>query len=142
MLAREGFASDDDERASADNVFASARALADTTTVAAIASVDGHDAALAIVEVIDGMGYVGWVGTLPRFRRRGLGEAVTHLVTNAAFELGADVVALEASPMGRPLYERMRFGTVGMDAIWAPPADERPSASTEHDPGPRTSATN
>ena len=26
--------------------------------------------------------------------------------------------------MGLPLYERMGFATVGIDAIWAPPTDD------------------
>lgn len=137
VLARDGFASDDDERAAANNVFAKPRALGDTTTRAAIASVDGQDVATAIVDVIDGMGYVGWVGTLPTYRRQGLGEAVTRFVTNAAFDLGADVVALEASPMGLPLYERMGFETVGIDAIWAPPTNDRAPGSSEDDPARR-----
>jgi ribosomal protein S18 acetylase RimI-like enzyme len=69
------------------------------------------------------MGYVGWVGTLPSFRRRGLGEIVTRAVTNAAFDLGADIVVLEASPMGLPLYEKMGYETVAIDRVWVPPID-------------------
>jgi len=74
-----------------------------------------------MVDVVEGMGYVGWVGTLPAFRRRGLGELVSRAATNAAFELGADIVALEASAMGLPLYSKMGYETVGIDRIWLPP---------------------
>ena len=104
-------------------MFATATALGDPATRGAIATADGHDVAVALVDVIDGMGYVGWVGTLPAYRRRGLGEAVTRVVTNAAFDLGADIVALEASPMGLPIYRRMGYETVGIDGIWVPPPD-------------------
>jgi ribosomal protein S18 acetylase RimI-like enzyme len=120
-VVREGFAFDDDEIAAVDNVFATSAALDAATTVGVLASVGGRDVAVAMVDVIDGMGYVGWVGTLPAFRRRGLGELVTRAATNAAFDLGADIVALEASPMGLPLYEKMGFEIVATDRVWLPP---------------------
>ena len=123
VVVREGFASDDDEIAAADTVFSSPAALDMPDTVAVIASMDGRDAAAAMVNVIDGMGYVAWVGTLPEFRRRGLGELVSRAATNAAFELGADIVALEASSVGLPLYARIGYETVGIDRIWLPPSD-------------------
>ena len=92
-------------------------------TVAFIASIDGHDAAVAMVNAIDRMGYVGWVGTLPAFRRRGFGEPVSRAATNAAFEHGADIVALEASSMALPLYSKLGYETVGIDRVWLPPSD-------------------
>jgi ribosomal protein S18 acetylase RimI-like enzyme len=122
-VVRDGFASDDDEIAAAETVFSSPAALDASKTVGVLASVDRRDVAVARVDVIEGMGYVGWVGTLPSFRRRGLGELVTRAATNAAFELGADIVALEASPMGLHLYEKMGYETVGIDRVWLPPSD-------------------
>jgi ribosomal protein S18 acetylase RimI-like enzyme len=121
-VVREGFASDAYEVAAVDAVFSTPAALDDPDTVGVLASVDGRDVAVATVDVIEGMGYVGWVGTLPAFRRRGLGELVTRQVTNAGFELGADLVALGASPMGLPLYKKMGYEIVGSDRIWLPPA--------------------
>ncbi|MBA3740719.1 MAG: GNAT family N-acetyltransferase [Chloroflexi bacterium] len=120
-VIREGFASGEDEIAAVETVFSLPAALDAPDTVAVIASIDGHDAAAAMVDVIEGMGYVGWVGTLPAFRRRGLGELVSRAATNAAFELGADIVALEASAKGLPLYSKMGYETVGTDRIWLPP---------------------
>lgn len=120
-VVRDGFASGDDEIAAVEAVFATSAALDDPTTIGLLASVDERDVAVATADVIEGMGYVGWVGTLPSARRRGLGELVTRAATNAAFELGADVVALEASPMGLPLYERMGYEIVSVDRIWLPP---------------------
>jgi ribosomal protein S18 acetylase RimI-like enzyme len=122
-VARDGFASDEDEIAAAETVFSSPAALDASETVGVLASVDGRDVAVATVDVIEGMGYIGWVGTLPSFRRRGLGELVTRAANNAAFELGADIVALEASPMGLPLYEKMGYETVGIGRVWLPPSD-------------------
>jgi ribosomal protein S18 acetylase RimI-like enzyme len=120
-VVRDGFATDEDEIAAAETVFATRAALASPNTVGVLASVDGRDVAVAMVDVIDGVGYVGWVGTLPSFRRRGLGELVTREATNAAFELGANIVALEASPMGLPLYEKMGYETVAIERVWLAP---------------------
>jgi ribosomal protein S18 acetylase RimI-like enzyme len=120
-VVRDGFASDDEEIAAVQAVFSTPAALDAANTVGVLASVDGSDVAVATVDVIEGMGYVGWVGTLPAFRRRGLGELVTRHATNAGFELGADLVALGASPMGLPLYEKMGYETLGIDRIWLPP---------------------
>ena len=130
-VVREGFASDEDEIAAADTVFSSPAALDMPDTVAVIASIEGRDAAAAMVNVIDRMGYVGWVGTLPAFRRRGLGELVSRAATNAAFERGADIVALEASSMALPLYSKMGYETVGMSTGSGchPPTDRRPPAT-------------
>ena len=69
------------------------------------------------------LGYVGWVGTLPASRRRGLGELVSRAATNAAFEQGADIAALEASSMALPLHSKLGYETVGIDRIWLPPSD-------------------
>jgi ribosomal protein S18 acetylase RimI-like enzyme len=122
-VVRDGFASDADEIAAVDTVFSSSAALDAPDSVAVIASIDGRDAAAAMVNVIDQIGYVGWVATLPVFRRRGLGELVSRAATNAAFELGADIVALEASSMGLPLYVQMGYETVAIDRIWLPPSN-------------------
>ena len=121
-VVREGFASGADEIAAVDTVFSSPAALDMPDTVAVVASIDGRDTSAAMVNVMDRMGYVGWVATLPAFRRRGLGELVSRATTNAAFELGADIVALEASTMGLPLYSAMGYETVGIDRIWLPPS--------------------
>ncbi len=72
----------------------------------------------AALSVTDGTGssqYGGvcWVGTKPGQRGRGAGEACTRAVTNAAFDNGARFVALEASPMGEPVYRRMGYVEVG-----------------------------
>ena len=89
---------------------------------AALASVDGVDAASAWVLRVGPTALVGWVGTLDPFRRRGLGELVTRAVTNAAFADGATLVTLQASPMGGSVYRRMGFETVSAERLLVPPA--------------------
>ena len=102
-------------------LFADGDLLGGTDMAAVIASVDGRDVAVAWV-VLDGdAGLVGWVGTLPDYRRRGLGALVTQAVTNEAFDRGAGIVVLQASPQGLPVYERLGYRTIGLDRVWLPP---------------------
>ena len=102
-------------------LFADGDLLGGTDIAAVIASVDGRDVAVAWVVLDDDAGLVGWVGTLPDYRRRGLGALVTQAVTNEAFERGARIVVLQASPQGLPVYERLGYRTIGLDRVWLPP---------------------
>jgi ribosomal protein S18 acetylase RimI-like enzyme len=88
-----------------------------------IGSVDGEDAAIAWSVVVDDAATVGWVGTLPAFRRRGLGDLVTRAATNAAFDLGAGLVTLQASRSGEPVYAAMGYETISSVSIWLPPTE-------------------
>lgn len=49
------------------------------------------------------------VGTPPAFRRRGIGEAMSWHAVRRGAERGALFANLQASDMGRPVYERMGF---------------------------------
>jgi hypothetical protein len=69
-------------------------------------------AAGAMVILSHGVGGVYWVGTTPAARGRGLGELVTRIVGNVAFDLGARAVVLQASPMGEPIYRKMGYREV------------------------------
>ena len=77
-----------------------------------LASVDGTPAAAAMVILSHGVGGIYWVGTTPAARGRGLGELVTRIVGNVAFDLGARCVVLQASAMGEPIYRRMGYREV------------------------------
>lgn len=52
-----------------------------------------------------------WVSTLPELRGRGFGEAVTWSAVRGGTLLGCRFASLQASAMGRPVYERMGFAT-------------------------------
>jgi len=77
-----------------------------------LAYLEGEPVAIAMTIVSDGVAGIYWVGTLERARGMGLGRAVTAAATNAGFELGADLASLQASPMGKPIYEAMGYETV------------------------------
>jgi ribosomal protein S18 acetylase RimI-like enzyme len=52
------------------------------------------------------------VATLPEFRKRGIGEAMTWHALRDGLEAGCLLGSLQASEMGRPVYERMGFQLV------------------------------
>jgi GNAT superfamily N-acetyltransferase len=52
------------------------------------------------------------IATVPSARRRGYGAAMTARVVADGIDAGCDVAALQASEMGRPIYERQGFRTV------------------------------
>jgi GNAT superfamily N-acetyltransferase len=52
-----------------------------------------------------------WVATLPEARGRGFGEAITWSAVRGGSALGCRFASLQASAMGRPVYERMGFTT-------------------------------
>lgn len=95
--------------------------IGDTGWPFVIASVGGEDVAAAAWFVRGDVGVLGFVATLPAYRRRGIGAFVSRLATNAAFEAGARYVGLQASREGRPVYQSLGYVTVGDSAIWAPP---------------------
>ena len=74
-----------------------------------VVDLDGRPAAVAMSIVIDGVADIHWVGTMPFAARRGLGELATARSIEHGFDHGADLAALQASPMGDRLYRRMGF---------------------------------
>jgi len=79
--------------------------------VAFLALLDGEPVGIAMTMVSHGVAGIYWVGSLEQARGKGIGRAVTVAATNAGFDLGADVASLQASPMGKPIYEAMGYKT-------------------------------
>lgn len=77
-----------------------------------IALLDGRPASIAMTIVNHGVAGVYWVGTRQDARGRGLGPALTTAAVEAGFEMGPGLVSLQASPLGRPIYERMGFEAI------------------------------
>jgi hypothetical protein len=67
--------------------------------------------AAAAVYLTHGVAGIGWVGTLSAHRGQRYAEAVTWAAVREGFRRGATLASLQASPMGRPVYERMGFIT-------------------------------
>jgi ketosteroid isomerase-like protein len=72
---------------------------------------DGKPVAAAMLWLSHGVGGINWVGTVSEHRGRGFAEAVTWAAVREGFRRGAAFANLQASPMGRPVYERMGFIT-------------------------------
>jgi GNAT superfamily N-acetyltransferase len=90
--------------------------------VAFIAYLDGEPVGIAMTIVSHGVAGIYWVGSLEQARGKGLGRAVTAAATNAGFELGAEIASLQASPMGKPLYEAMGYETLFNYRLFMSPA--------------------
>jgi GNAT superfamily N-acetyltransferase len=58
------------------------------------------------------------VSTLPEFRGRGFGEAMVWRAVMDSHEEGCTMSCLQASKMGRPVYERMGYRTIIDYHIW------------------------
>jgi hypothetical protein len=70
---------------------------------------DALPVATALTIHSGGSAGVYWVGTVAPEQKKGLGELMTRLATNAGFERGASVVTLQASPFGEPVYRRLGY---------------------------------
>jgi GNAT superfamily N-acetyltransferase len=132
-VVQAGFADSDEEREVVETVFSKPESLG-ATSAGAVVSVDGVDAAAAMVLVLDRAAVVGWVATIPDYRRRGLGAFVTRAVTNQGFDLGAAFATLQASRMGHGVYERLGYRDVAMYRVWLPPSwsPRGPDAASSH----------
>lgn len=73
---------------------------------------EGRPMSTATLIRSEGVAGVYMVATLPEYRRRGFGEALTWHAVAAGACKGCDMAALQASEMGRPIYERMGFRLV------------------------------
>ena len=59
-----------------------------------------------------------WVATAEQHRGRGFGVVITRSAVDEAARRGCCMVGLQASPLGKPVYERMGFGVVSEYATY------------------------
>jgi ketosteroid isomerase-like protein/GNAT superfamily N-acetyltransferase len=95
----------------AEDVFAALESVCAPHLQGFVGYVDGAPVAAAAVYITHGVAGIGWVGTQPARRGHGYAEAVTWAAIREGFRRGAAFANLQASPMGRPIYERMGFIT-------------------------------
>jgi len=77
-----------------------------------LGTMDDEPVAVSSVFVDGAVAGVYNVATLQSHRRRGIGEAMTWRSVARGREAGCTVAVLEASEMGKPVYERMGFRVV------------------------------
>jgi len=89
--------------------FAQAQRVLSPYSILAVVYLKGEPASAAMAMLSHGIAGVYWVGTTKKARGMGLGEYCTRVVGNAAFELGARKVVLQASKFGEPVYLKMGY---------------------------------
>ena len=102
-------------------IFSEPRSLLAPDTAAFVVRSQGQPAAGALTMVKDNVAWIGWVATIPKFRRQGLGKLATAAATSAGFQLGADFASLEATPAGAPVYSRLGFEEILRYRTYWPP---------------------
>jgi len=74
-----------------------------------LASYKGTIAAASMTITFEDVVSLQWVGTLPEYRNKGLGYAVSHQPLVDAQNRGYNTAVLFASQLGKPVYERLGF---------------------------------
>ena len=74
--------------------------------------VDGEPVATSALVATHRVAGVYNVACLPSHRKRGYGEAMTWHAVRSGADIGCIMASLQASEMGRPVYERMGFRLV------------------------------
>lgn len=73
---------------------------------------DGEPVAVSSLVMAAGLAGIYAVATLPEARRRGIGTVMTHHAMAEGRRRGARHAVLQATDMGRPVYERLGFSKV------------------------------
>jgi hypothetical protein len=80
-------------------------------SVLAVIYLNGEPSCAAMAMLSHGIAGVYWVGTRKKARGKGLAQYCVRKVSNAAFELGARKVVLQASKFGAPVYPKIGYRT-------------------------------
>lgn len=106
--------------------------IARGTSVTALAEIDGRPAAVGSHNPVGDASEIVGVGTLPAFRRRGLGAALTSVLVEDARSRGISDVLLSAGGEAvARVYARIGFRVVGTAGAAQPPAGAaEPTAGT------------
>ena len=92
-----------------ESYFADAKRLINRYTILAVVYLKGEPVVTAHALFSHGIAGIYWVGTIKKARGMGLAEYCTREVGNAAFDLGARKVILQASKFGEPIYRKMGY---------------------------------
>lgn len=86
--------------------------IADPGWRAYLGALDGRPVAASMLQLDGDIAGVYFVGTRADYRNRGLGAAMTWHTVREGAAAGCIIGALQASDMGKPVYERMGFRVV------------------------------
>lgn len=78
----------------------------------------GHPAAVGMTLQHDTTATLHWISTLPEFRHKGLGYAITHTALMTMQEAGCTQALLLATGSGKSLYERIGFKEYAQYAMY------------------------
>lgn len=112
QVIRESFKKDD---ASIKALFSSSKTLISDNVVSYIVYNDKNKAVSGVILSIskDSAGLY-FVGTIEEERGKGLGKAIVRVATNKGFDLGKDIVILQASKYGKVIYDQLDYKTIGL----------------------------
>jgi GNAT superfamily N-acetyltransferase len=82
------------------------------------ARLDGEPASVLGTLDLDGDCGVYWVATLPEARGRALSGRLMHVALAEARERGCATSTLQATKLGRPVYERLGYRDIGTLGMW------------------------
>lgn len=74
-----------------------------------VAELDGVAVGTAVVTSFESVAWISLVLVEQSFRGRGIGKALMNRAVALATELGCSSIRLDATPLGRPLYESLGF---------------------------------
>jgi GNAT superfamily N-acetyltransferase len=94
-----------------------------------VAESDGVIVGTAIATQNGSVGWVGLVFVAPAWRGRGLGGQLTRAALDKLDELGCRSIALAATELGRPIYDRLGFRVDGGYVVLSGPT--RPEVPTD-----------
>ncbi len=117
-VTAEAYATFQQPEAMADDSFAALESVCAPHLQGFVGYVAGAPVAAAAVYVTHGVAGIGWVGTVPAQRGHRYAEAVAWAAVREGFRRGGAFANLQASPMGRPVYERMGFVTPTEYRVW------------------------
>jgi hypothetical protein len=89
--------------------FDDAKRVLNPHSILTVVYFEGEPASAAMATLSHGIGGVYWVGTTKKTRGKGFGEHCTRVVGDAAFDLGARKVILQASKFGEPVYRKIGY---------------------------------
>ena len=92
-----------------ETYFAQAQRIITPYQILAVVYLNGEPAATAHALLSHGIAGIYWVGSTKKARGMGLAAYCTREVGNAAFDMGARKVVLQASKFGEPVYIKLGY---------------------------------